>query len=65
VGRKWTITYLAPALYDTATSREAFVGMIRASVPDSEMPSDALDQLQVDDEGRVRMPMWQLTATRA
>jgi SAM-dependent methyltransferase len=65
VGRMWTITHLAPALYDTSTSREEFVGMIRATLSDADTPDGVLDHLEVDDEGRLRVPMWQLTATRA
>jgi SAM-dependent methyltransferase len=65
VGRKWTIDSLVPARYDVATTREGFVAMATAFIKDSEVSADVLARMDVNDEGNVRMPIWQLAATRA
>jgi len=63
VGRKWTITYLAPAQYDVAATKDDFGAMITAMVPDADV-AEAVAWLEVTDEGQVQMPVWQLAATR-
>ncbi|MEV4315902.1 class I SAM-dependent methyltransferase [Actinocrispum sp. NPDC049592] len=65
VGSKWTITHLGPALYDTNMNGEAFLGMVRALVPESDVPRAAALEVPVDERGNLRLAMWQLTATRA
>jgi SAM-dependent methyltransferase len=64
VGRKWTITYLAPAKYDIGVGKESFGAMIKTLTPDADIES-ALAWLEETADGQVRMPIWQVAATRA
>jgi SAM-dependent methyltransferase len=62
VGRGWEITHLAPERYDTATDVEEFLAIVRALVTDVDF--SAVAHLEADEHGKLRVPIWQLTATR-
>ncbi|WP_037355333.1 class I SAM-dependent methyltransferase [Amycolatopsis orientalis] len=65
VGNGWTITVLEQAVYTTAMSREGLIAAVSA-VSEGERPDPtALDALDVDEQGRVLVPMWRLAADRA
>ncbi|WP_328607863.1 class I SAM-dependent methyltransferase [Amycolatopsis sp. NBC_00345] len=65
VGQGWKITSLAPALYTTATTPEEMKASVEALSPGTHFDIATLDELGVDENGRVRAPIWQLAAERA
>jgi SAM-dependent methyltransferase len=60
--RGWRITRLREAAYTTAFTLQT-LDRIREVLPEPVDP-DALEGVLKDEEGRFRMPVWQLTATR-
>ncbi|MCT2581798.1 class I SAM-dependent methyltransferase [Actinophytocola sp. S1-96] len=64
VGRRWTITRLRPAFYDTSPPQEAFARVVDAALPDARSRADALAKVPTDGHGGTRKPIWQLAATR-
>ncbi|MYW95787.1 class I SAM-dependent methyltransferase [Amycolatopsis rubida] len=65
VGNGWTISVLEPAVYTTAMSREGLIAAVSAVSEDEKPDPAALDALDVDEQGRVLVPMWRLAADRA
>ncbi|MCG3756192.1 class I SAM-dependent methyltransferase [Amycolatopsis sp. Poz14] len=65
VGDGWTISALEPAVYTTAMSREGLIAAVAAVSEDEKPDPTALDALDVDEQGRVLVPMWRLAADRA
>lgn len=61
----WRITSLAPALYTTAMTPAEMKSTVEAFVPGQSFDAAMLDSLAVDENGRVRAPVWQLAAERA
>ncbi|MBN9740433.1 class I SAM-dependent methyltransferase [Amycolatopsis sp. A1MSW2902] len=65
VGDGWAISALEPAVYTTAMSREGLIAAVAAVSEDEKPDPTALDALDVDEQGRVLVPMWRLAADRA
>ncbi|WP_406629199.1 class I SAM-dependent methyltransferase [Amycolatopsis sp. WGS_07] len=65
VGDGWTIDALEPAVYTTAMSREGLIAAVASVSPDEDLDPTALNALDVDEQGRVLVPMWRLAARRA
>ena len=65
VGDGWTIDVLEPAVYTTAMSREGLIAAVASVSPDEDLDPTALNALDVDEQGRVLVPMWRLAARRA
>ncbi|WP_116205988.1 class I SAM-dependent methyltransferase [Amycolatopsis circi] len=65
VGNGWTISVIEPAVYTTAMSREGLIAAVAAVSQDEKPDPTALDALDVDEQGRVLVPMWRLAAQRA
>ncbi|MDT8914191.1 class I SAM-dependent methyltransferase [Amycolatopsis sp. PS_44_ISF1] len=61
----WRITGLEPALYTTAVTRARMKETVEAFDPDAAFDPATLDALEVDEDGRVRAPVWYLAAERA
>ncbi|MEU0794398.1 class I SAM-dependent methyltransferase [Amycolatopsis sp. NPDC005961] len=61
VGKDWTIEKLEPTVYTTSMTAEELKQSIRTML-DAEPAG--LDRLDTDDDGRVLVPVWQLTAVR-
>ncbi|MFD9887696.1 class I SAM-dependent methyltransferase [Amycolatopsis sp. NPDC059027] len=62
VGKDWTITRLEKAVYTTSMTRDSMVAMIQAVEPEREIDQAALAEFDVDERGRIQVPVWQLTA---
>jgi SAM-dependent methyltransferase len=65
VSPKWTITDLVRAMYETAASPAEFRGGMEAFGSDLDTDNADLGGVEIDEKGRVRMPVWHLTAERA
>ncbi|MET7994208.1 class I SAM-dependent methyltransferase [Amycolatopsis sp. NPDC005232] len=65
VGRGWRITSLVPALYTISLTLEELRDAARTIQPGETGDLTALDELEQDEQGRIRAPAWQLAAERA
>ncbi|VVJ16906.1 SAM-dependent methyltransferase [Amycolatopsis camponoti] len=61
VGKDWTIEKLEPTVYTTSMTAEELKQSIRTIL---DADPAGLDRLDTDDDGRVLVPVWQLTAVR-
>lgn len=64
VGEDWTIERLEPAVYTTAFDAPELQASVRAFL-DPSADTSALATLDTDADGRVLVPVWQLTAVRS
>ena len=53
IGPQWTITRLAPAVYDTSASKEQMITTLRVVRPELDAPATALDGLTMREAGRL------------
>ena len=63
IGRDWTITHLAPASYTTSYTREALREGVQLML-NSDIDTESLATLEADENGLVRVPVWQVAAQR-
>lgn len=64
VGKDWTIERLEPAVYTTAFDAQELQASVQAFL-DPSADTSALAALDTDANGRVLVPVWQLTAVRS
>ncbi|WP_410620292.1 class I SAM-dependent methyltransferase [Amycolatopsis sp. cmx-8-4] len=64
VGKDWTIERLEPAVYTTAFDARELQASVQAFL-DPSADTSALAGLDTDADGRVLVPVWQLTAVRS
>ncbi|MFD2474075.1 class I SAM-dependent methyltransferase [Amycolatopsis silviterrae] len=65
VGGDWTIDVIEQAVYTTAMTREGLIAAVASVTPDAQPDPTALNALDVDEQGRVLVPMLRLAARRA
>lgn len=64
IGKSWTITRLRPARYASATTAADLLAAVESAVLSQPIDPEALAGLDVDEGGRLQLPVWQLTAVR-
>ncbi|MGP3966790.1 class I SAM-dependent methyltransferase [Streptomyces sp. 6N223] len=64
LGASWTITALERTAYTSAMTREVLPQFVRL-LSNQDIDEETVRALPVDEQGRLRLPIWRLTATRA
>ncbi|WIX78363.1 hypothetical protein QRX50_44595 [Amycolatopsis carbonis] len=64
-GNGWRITSLVQTLYTTSVTRDAVREVVENFRPGQTVDDATAAGLEVDEQGRVRAQVWQLTAQRA
>lgn len=64
VGTAFTITSLTQALYESSMSPDGFAQAAQDISPGSDVRPAGPEGLQLDEDGRILFPVWQLKATR-
>jgi SAM-dependent methyltransferase len=61
---KWTITSLEPGTWYTAVYPDMLRTALSGFPPAKNAPAVSADALQLDEDGRIRLPMWYVAAQR-
>ncbi|MCX4627068.1 class I SAM-dependent methyltransferase [Streptomyces sp. NBC_01443] len=76
VGKQWNITLLRPVLYQTSLTPESIRQLISLAASETEdvseslarfdpaLSSNPIDSVELDEQGRIKAPVWQLAAER-